>query len=536
MKCSLWLAVLILAVAGCVSPEHFNADKIDRNGSFYIDCNPAVLAGSYQKLCDSVVRTAAGDNTADAQLAESIIANTLFTKILLQYSGLNEIKRLRASSTLLEDGSYLNCAAATVEPDKKNGVSIFGENRELSGFIAKLPAECIAASAVSVDLAKLWNSIKSSNLELKNKLAAMIQNISGVSPEEFAVRHSGVFTLAIFPPATEPRLCLFVPDKDKLLYNRLKTFADKSSGELFEIPFANLNICIAHKDDCVIICGSPQDRQIVLKPIKTLAETKEFSDSPANSAPAGVELDWTLKGVPLVLYMGAGKGFSDPAKCSEYSLIIRTGYGFYLHSVSSQDWNVDLFRDVLLTFTGLMDTIKGFAIPVPEENNPQPADQPCDNGSEKCFNNLQKLGKALDEYAKKNGGYPAATHTDGLNLLTDTKALTPEIFVCPDSGCKAPHPGVDLVNDNTGYIYFGAWSKNKSGKLPLVIDMPDNHKSFFHVLFADGSVQKVELSMQMSVKRMASALHTVFKYQEDEFSELIRRAELLDKKLDKESK
>ena len=148
MKCSLWLAALILAVAGCVSPEHFNADKIDRNGSFYIDCNPAVLADSYRKLCDSVVRTAAGDNTADAHLAESIIANTLFTKILLQYSGLNEIKRLRASSSLMDDGSYLNCAAVTVEPDKKNGVSIFGENRELSCFIAKLPAECIAASAV----------------------------------------------------------------------------------------------------------------------------------------------------------------------------------------------------------------------------------------------------------------------------------------------------------------------------------------------------------------------------------------------------
>lgn len=537
MKCSIWLAMIILAVAGCASPEHFDAAKVDRNGSFYIDCSPAVLIDSYSSLCDSVVKTTAQDGSLEPQAAEKIISDTLLTKIILQYCGANEIKRLRASSTTLEDGSYLNCAALQIEPDSKNGVTFFGENRELSSHIAGLPADCISASAVSADLVKLWNSVKNSKLDLKNKLASAIRTVLATTPEEFAARHSGVLTLATFPPATDPGYCLFIPDKDKHLYNRLKTFAGKKAGDLFDISFNNLKIFPAHKQGRTVFCGSPQIRARVLKPEKTLADTKEFSNSPASSAPPCVELDWDKKGTPSIIYLGSGKGFSAPAKVSEYNILCRTGYGFYLSSVSSNDWNIDLFRNELLGNLAFFDLIRGFAAPPPPKTEkPRPQKQNVDGNPEKCFRNLQKLGTALQEYAKKNGQHPSSMHTDGLNQLTDTKALTPEIFVCPDSGCNVPHPGVDLVNDNTGYVYFGSWQKGSSGKLPLVIDLPDSHSDFFHVLLADGTVQKIELPMQMSVKRMASTLHTVFKYQEDEFRELIRRAEILDKKLDKESK
>ena len=56
------------------------------------------------------------------------------------------------------------------------------------------------------------------------------------------------------------------------------------------------------------------------------------------------------------------------------------------------------------------------------------------------------------------------------------------------------------------------------------------------MLLRDGSVRKLTLKQQLSVKRMASYLHTVFKYNEEEFSELIRRAGELDTLLDKEPK
>jgi hypothetical protein len=537
MKCSLWLAILILAVAGCASPEHFETAKVDRNGSFYIDCSPAVLVNSYSDLCDSVVKTAAKDGSLEPQIAESIISSTLLTKILLRYSGANEIKRLRASSSTNKDGSYLNCAALQIEPDEKNGVTLFGENRELSKHIAALPAECISASAVSLDLAKLWSSVKDSKLDLKNKLAALIRTVFAVTPEEFAARHNGVFVIASFPPAADPKYCLTVPDKDKKLYEQLEIFAGKKTEELFDIPFNSGKLYIAHKGERTILCGSAQIRELVLKPEKTLSDVKEFSESPANSAISCVELDWFKKGTPSIMYLGGGKGFSKPAKVTEHNIWSRTKYGFYLTSISSNDLNVDLFRNELLDQFAFFDLIKGFSANQPaKQDNTQSSKQKTDGDPEKCYSNLLKLRSALQEYAEKNGSFPSSLHTDGFNQLTDTKALTPEIFVCPDYGCDIPRPGVELVNDNTGYVYFGNWKKGSSGKLPLVIDLPDSHSDFFLVLLSDGTIEKIELPMQMSVKRMASTLHTVFKYQEDEFSELIRRAEILDKKLDKESK
>jgi hypothetical protein len=251
-----------------------------------------------------------------------------------------------------------------------------------------------------------------------------------------------------------------------------------------------------------------------------------------------VKLGWAAKGKSFARYMGAGKGFSAPLKTTEYNSLSRTGYGFYFHSISSHDLNVDLFHDSVLDFFNISGLIALYAEPSANQadNNKNSPKQQTAADSPECFGRLTKLGDGLKAYAKQNNGeLPASLHTDGLNQLTELKALSPELFVCPDSGCNVPKPGVQLVNDNTGYVYFGSWKKGYSGKLPLIIDLPDSHNQYFHVLLLDGSVQKIGLEMQMSIKRMASTLHTVFKYSEEEFQELIRRAELLDKKLEKES-
>ncbi len=538
MKCSSWLAIIILALAGCASPEHFDTAKVDKNGSFYIDCSPAVLTDSFQELCDSVVKTAATGNALAPAESQQIIADALRTKLLLRYSGINEIKRFKASSTPRKDGSFTNCAALLIDTDKKNGISVFGENTGLSNYIAELPADCFGADVLALDLTKLWESLKNSKLDLKNSLAAYINTLSGTTPEKFAARHSGVVTMAVFPPQRDPNHCLIIPDRGKHLYNRLKSFAGKDVPAEFEIPFDNTRkLYIAGKNDRLVICSSAEVRSKILTPGKKLADIPEFSTSPAQTAEPCVRLGWAAKGKSLTLYMGAGKGFSAPLKTTEYGALTRTNYGFYLHAISSSDLNVDLFRDSILDFFNIAGLITSFTEPPVEktENGKNAPKQQTTADSPECFSRLTKLGDGLKAYAKQNNGeFPASLHTDGLNQLTEVKALSPELFVCPDSGCNTPKPGVQLVNDNTGYVYFGSWKKGCSGKLPLIIDLPDSHNQYFHVLLLDGSVQKVGLEMQMSIKRMASTLHTVFKYSEEEFQELIRRAEILDKKLDKE--
>ena len=291
MKCSLWLATLILALAGCVSPEHFDTAKVDKNGSFYINCSPAALTGSYSELCDSVIRTTATDRSLDQTLANQIISDTLRTKILLQYSGLNEIKQLKASSTPRPDGTFTNCAALLVEPDNKSGISIFGSNCDLRDHIASLPDNCLAADVLSLDLSKLWASLENSKLDLKTRFAAYINVIFGTTPEKLAASHSGVFTFAAFPPQNTPNICLIVPDKDKQLYNRLKTFAGENAPAEFTVPLNNNGkIYVAAQGERLVLCSSDAIRKNILKPEKTLADTPEFAESPVKTVSPCVKL------------------------------------------------------------------------------------------------------------------------------------------------------------------------------------------------------------------------------------------------------
>ena len=63
----------------------------------------------------------------------------------------------------------------------------------------------------------------------------------------------------------------------------------------------------------------------------------------------------------------------------------------------------------------------------------------------------------------------------------------------------------------------------------MVIDWPYNHRDAFNVLFADGSVETVELEDPGCCKRIISALHARYGYPEEEFRRLIRQAERIDK-------
>ena len=107
-----------------------------------------------------------------------------------------------------------------------------------------------------------------------------------------------------------------------------------------------------------------------------------------------------------------------------------------------------------------------------------------------------------------------------------------KLLICPGTRDAAVASAELLDFNSCSYFYFGAWKKNASGKLPLLVDRPGNHFEKFHVVFNDGSCEQFTLENCESFKRMAGFLHTRFQYQEDEFRELIKRASRLDNLLD----
>ena len=87
---------------------------------------------------------------------------------------------------------------------------------------------------------------------------------------------------------------------------------------------------------------------------------------------------------------------------------------------------------------------------------------------------------------------------------------------------------------NTGdngekYIYFGSRTRRDAGKLPLVIDRPDNHLDHFNVLYVDGTIDTLKLERIGSVKRIVGFLHTRHNYYPADFRELVRRADEIDR-------
>ena len=116
----------------------------------------------------------------------------------------------------------------------------------------------------------------------------------------------------------------------------------------------------------------------------------------------------------------------------------------------------------------------------------------------------------------------------GIRQLVDAKLLDLKDLICPATKDRAVNNADMLDFNSCSYLYFGAWPQGSSGKLPLVIDLPNNHHKNFHILFNDGSVEFMELDNCNNIRRVVGFLHTKYNYNEDEFRILIKRASELD--------
>ncbi len=109
-----------------------------------------------------------------------------------------------------------------------------------------------------------------------------------------------------------------------------------------------------------------------------------------------------------------------------------------------------------------------------------------------CAAQLKQIGAALLEYAEKEGSFPQADGSAGLNQLKLQQIPEwQELFLCPAIKLQA-EKGKHLEEGHCSYHYFGgAEFKRKGSRDILIIERAGNHKNFFNVLFADGTVSGI---------------------------------------------
>ena len=525
--------LLCFLLAGCTVPECFDNAPVDKDGSFYFKCEPEKTAAAWSEYCDSLLPAV---SLVPGKEGSANAKDLLLIKLLLRNIGINEIKALKMSSSATADGLFSNKIAINTQNNNAGILAAFGKNRNIIKETGFLPADTSDIIAVSVDFTKIWESLKNSKLEFKELIATHSKIVFGTTPEKAAARHSGLWIFSMRQPRNSELISFSVPDKEKHLFNRWKTIFSQKD-DIFKIKLSpEVEFFVAHRNGRTELFPSNEELNIYHSAKETMADNTEFQNSYTKHFDNCVLMSWSAKGDAHNRSFGKARVPGKKLEHDEYFALQRKEYGFYGCGKERNDYNVNLFKDYLLAVNSVIPLKKSSA-PESKVNEKNIQRQNIPNDETVCFDNLKKLSESLRAYAAANGGnFPEGLHTDGLNKLKAQHRFKPAMLCCPGSGCELAQDGSELQFENSGYVYFGSWQQNNSNKLPILMDIPENHNGFFHVVLRDGTVQKFSLPQQMSIKRMASYMHTVFKYSEKEFTELIRRAGELDKILDKESK
>lgn len=503
----------LLVAAGCTAPEHFSNAPVDRNGSFYIQCSPHTAADAWRDYASDIIITNTPGLDSKRSGAEQKIKYVLLTKLLLNYSGVDHIKELKASSTHSPDGRFINKAAVLLENKKQNGISFFGENCDLRKEISNLPDDCSFAVALSLDIQNLVKSMDQIKFPFKEKALLIVSRILDDSPDEWSKNHSGTWIYAIRKLKDQYHHIIIIPDREKKLYDRIAKNAIDPKKEILDIRNREFDFHAAARNGKLLLSQNRESIAKIIAPAKTLADLPDFNKSAENISSNAVYWSW-----------------QNAENESAVFALSRTSYGFFGCGNDKYDWNSGVFKtapfkllDFLIKFT---DWGKESPAPVKKTRPAAAVDK-----LHSCRSRMAYLAVKLKEYKKIHGSYPDGLHIKGLTQLEKACKIKPELFACTSSKVT---PQLPLNSKDTGFVYFGNWGKNASEKLPLLTDRPDNHNGAFCVVFNDGSVKILTFKNQKSVKRIASFMHTVYKYCEEDFTALIKRAEQLDNLLDKE--
>lgn len=439
-----------------------------------------------------------------------------FAESLIEFSGIKEIIATGKSSKSVGNGYFCNRSFYLVKQPSSGMIWNLSskENTPILDAIGEMPAETMAAFVADFDFTQETFQ-KQLEKFLTPQIAAMLKE-SGIGARELATSLSGRWRFLLFPGNSF--LCI-IPDTQKKAFSFLQGFLSDEYESNENGTLTKDDITIAHDDNCLLINKNFSGFDDGFAKIR---DTEFFKTAADHLRSDGVAAYFSA--VPreqeIIEIFGIPVNLSA-MESNQLGILRKESNGVEMQSVS--DMTIPC-ENLMTVFNLICRALSAFG------TAQEAIAEDAENQHDVCQKNLQTIYAALDQYRKKNGAFPTEMQNWEI-LLQDAPELAASL-ICPD---RKQNPGnVFVAQEKTSYIYFGSWGDFADDTLPIVIDLPGNHTDSFNVLYSDGSVATLEQENITSVRKAASVLHTVNRYDEARFIELMRRAAFIDQLLNLE--
>lgn len=489
--------------------------------------------------------------------AEKITGAALHAALGWRLSGIEDIQGYGESSVLISEADeaplFRDRAFLMVRPESKGVLwALPGrKNRPFAPLWRTLPANVDSAVEIDFSFGDACRILAQSEKVAPYLKDATLTAFLGQTPEELLDGLSGAFTFATISAADsdealqKKHMMLSMPDKNGKLAGLIRKGATllpgvKAEGDRIEfIPLFGDKAPKARpvailKNGRVTLYSSVAAEKAFTAPGKKFTETDDFKRFSAGLPEEGIAFSYGKENYAELFNMvmeTLGQKFRMPETAwtaTQFTILRREGDNFFAIRNSDIDANQQTVLHLAIAPAAAAAVIVKQYIDKNGGNEPK-AEAPDTTGE--CQIRLEQFKSALTAYAAKHdGAYPAKNGIEGVRELLSGQFLPLEATVCPGAA-EEDTPAADAKSfdhANCSYVYFGGFTAKSNPKLPLVTDWPSNHKGAVNVLLLDGTIEKIELETT-NCKRIVGKLQAMYHYNEEEFQNLIKQADALDK-------
>lgn len=559
----------VLLAAGCKHMSgqeedslvyHAIAEQLNPGGSCYQITNPRYVLDAADQIGAQLFQSFTTMPEPPENI-EEITDESLHAALIYRLSGLEDIQGWGRSSVRIsgdrEPLLFHNRTFLAVSPESGGFLwALPGtENRPLSDSWNALPADVESAFDFEIRPDAVCHVF--AQIETFSKFLNQSQSelLGGTSLEKLlsglrgVVRFASIATEESEEALSGSHLMLSLPDNDHKLTEFLRKivlFMPEAKAEKERIEFGTIlgehapkaNPVAILTENRITLYSSRAAEKAFTAPEKTLSETEAFQRLSSGLPESGIgylynnESCAKLFNLLMEEFEVAFRMNPNHWTPQQLTVLTRDGNNFLASGNSTLDSNQSKLVNQFLLPIAVGSVAakeylkqKGGLFPETEED----AEEPDTTGD--CQIRLELFKDAMAKYAQRhNGSYPEQENLEGIRALLSEKLLPIEATLCPGAfgACKPAKSPERFDADNCSYLYFRGFTTKSNPKLPLVADLPFNHKGAVNVLLVDGTIEMLELEAG-NCKRIVSMLQTIYQYRETDFQNLIRQADKIDK-------
>ena len=429
-----------------------------------------------------------------------------------------------------------------------------GENLSLEKHFDNLPADTVAAGAFVLKaetLAPFFEADKS----LLSPFSDICKHLLQLPVKEVLKNMEGTWRFVVVCDEGNEWETLFgiygaltVPDWNGKIFAALSSKLKVYSGAQVDLERGVIKFqkmdggkytpLICKGKDCFTVYTTPRAVERTSRGGAPLQRAEFLTSSIRQLPPAGAGAFYVRN---TALPLNPGEKLSVKETTPVWGVLKREENGFSLECLSRQDFNSYALKTLLSVPVKVMYDIvrtaeeeKARSAASQRASRPQRSAAPRKAAktapAPQCASHLELQGKKLLAAVQQTGQWPESG-IDGIRRLIAEKKLDPRQLCCPQISSGKRDYTV-LSYSNCHYLYFGKPAMG-SPKTPVLMELPFLHRDHFSVFYADGSVEKIQLSGQRNVRRAVSFLHTRHTYEEEEFMRLMHLAGEFDKILER---